>query len=111
MKALLASRALVRAAAREDREGRLEEDGDVEPDRPVLDVVEVEPHEIVEGEVRAARDLPEAGDPRQHEVALPVPVVQPLIVADRERARADEAHLAAEDVQELRQLVERELAE
>ena len=64
---------LVSAPAREDGERRLEKDRDVEPDRPVLDVVEVQPHEVVEGEVRAAGDLPEARDPGKHEVALPVP--------------------------------------
>ena len=40
--------ASVRAAAREHRERRLREDRKVEPDRPVLEVVEVEPDEIVE---------------------------------------------------------------
>src|SRR5215213_11654373 len=102
MKALLASRALVRAAAREDREGRLEENRDVEPDRPVLDVEEIEPHQVVEGEVRAAGDLPQARDPRQDEVALPVPVLETFVVADGERPRADEAHLPSEDVEQLR---------
>src|SRR4029453_13591443 len=81
------------------------------PNRPVLDVVKVEPHEVVEGQVRAARDLPEARDSRQDEVALAVPLLQELVVPGRQRAGADEAHLAAEDVRELRQLVERELPE
>ena len=80
-------------------------------ERPVLEVEEVEPHEVVEAEVRAAGDLPEAGHARQHEVALAVPALEPLEVAQRQRPRADEAHLAAQDVPELRDLVEREPAQ
>ena len=49
--------------------------------------------------------------PGQHEVALAVPVLEPLVVAQRQRPRADEAHLAAQHVPELRQLVEREPAQ
>ena len=41
-----------------------EQDREVEPDRPALEVEEVEPHEVVEVELRAAGDLPQAGDAR-----------------------------------------------
>ena len=37
-----------------------------------------------------------------------MPVLEHRVVAQRERPRADEAHLAAEHVRELRELVERE---
>ena len=37
-----------------------------------------------------------------------MPGLEQLVVADRERARADEAHLAAQDVQHLGDLVDRE---
>ena len=57
-------------------------------------------------EVAAPADLPEAGDARQHDVAALVPVVHELAVAQGQRARADEAHVALEHVEELRQLVE-----
>ena len=40
-----------------------------------------------------------------------MPRLEQLVVAHRERARADEAHLAAQDVQHLRDLVEREAAQ
>ena len=42
----------------------LEQDREVEPDRPALEVEEVEPHEVVEVELRAAGHLPQAGDRR-----------------------------------------------
>src|SRR5919108_1754292 len=95
----------VGASAREHGWDRLQENGDVEPDRPVLQVIEVEPDEIVETEVRAARDLPEAGQAREDEVALAVPGLELLVVAKREGPRPDQAHLPAQHVQELRHLV------
>jgi hypothetical protein len=40
-----------------------------------------------------------------------VPALDALVLLDHERTRADEAHLAFEDVQELRQLIQRTLAQ
>ena len=45
----------VRAARARTAGMRLREDRDVEPDRPVLEVVEVEPHEVVEARGRSGR--------------------------------------------------------
>src|SRR5947209_1768167 len=98
---------LVRAAPGGNGRQGLGEDRDVEPDRPVLEVVEVETYEVVEAEVDAAGDLPKAGHSREDEVALPMPVVELDVVAQRQRARADERHLAAKHVEDLRQLVDR----
>ena len=41
----------------------------------------------------------------------PVPVLEQPVVPERERSRADEAHLALDDVDDLRDLVEREAAQ
>src|SRR5689334_13548264 len=79
----------VRSAPREHGRQRLGEDRDVEPDRPVLEVVEVETDEVVEAEVDAPRHLPEAGHAGQDEVALAMPVVELDVVAERERPRTD----------------------
>ena len=49
--------------------------------------------------------------PGQHERALAVPVLEQRVVAQRQRPRADEAHLAAQDVEHVRELVEREAAQ
>src|SRR5215212_7679437 len=96
----------VGAAAGEDRHRGAEEDLEVEAERPGADVVEVEADHVVEGDLAAAADLPEAGDPGHR----PQPPVLPVLVlvdlgGDR-RARADQAHLAPEDVQQLGQLVD-----
>src|SRR5439155_6386716 len=95
----------------EHRRQRPGQDRDVEPDRPVLYVVEVEPNEVVEAQVDPAGDLPETGHPRQHEIALAVPRQELLVVADRKGPRADQRHLTPEDVKDLRHLVERKAAQ
>src|ERR687888_1786133 len=101
----------VRAAPCQDRGHRLNEDRDVHPERPVLEVVEVEPDEVIEAEVRAARDLPEARDAGEDVVPRPMPVLELGVIPEREGARPDQAHRAAKDVQELGNLVEREAPE
>src|SRR5437763_16032218 len=99
------------APPREYRRDRLEENREVEQDRPLLEVQEVEPDQVVEVEVRPARDLPQPGDPGEDQVALLVPFLEAVEIAQRQRSRAHERHLAAHDVRELRELVEREAAQ
>ena len=55
---------------------------------------------------RAAEHLPEAGDPGRQVEAAAAPAADALVLGDRQRPRADEAHLAAQHVPELRQLVD-----
>ena len=79
--------------------------------RPVVDVLEVEPRPIDRSRARGAADT-------CHRPVIPgfiesrrrVPVLVPGDVVERVRPRADEAHLAAEDVPQLRQLVDARLA-
>src|SRR5829696_2532086 len=94
------------AAPREHGGDGLQQDRQVEAHRPALEVEEVQPHEVVEVELRPAGDLPQAGDAGQHEIALLVPLLELLEVALGQRSRTDERHLAAQHVEELRQLVE-----
>src|SRR4051794_37343605 len=97
-------RALVGAA--EERERRLREDLQVEPRGPVLHVPDVELDAVGPGKRRASVDLRPAGDPRPNlEAAALARRVSLDLVAQR-RARTDDAHLAAQHVPQLRQLVE-----
>src|SRR3954447_18303925 len=57
----------VRPARRQDGEDRLPEDLQVERERPVLDVVEVEPDAVLPGQVGPAADLPQPRDARLHQ--------------------------------------------
>ena len=55
--------------------------------------------------------LPKAGHARLEVKAFPAPVHHVLILGENERPRPDEAHLTAQDIDELRQLVKRGTAQ
>src|SRR5881275_718142 len=100
----------LRAPARENCRERLQQDSCVERERPLVDVLKVERHPIVEAQVAAAADLPESCDPLRNTEAPNEPCFAEVgEVASRQRTWPDERHISLEDVQELRQLVEREL--
>src|SRR5206468_12698475 len=94
---------------------RQEEDLDVERQRPVLDVVSVVKRAITDGRGTAqVIDLRPSCEARPH--LLPLQVARHrravlLVEMGGLRARADEAHVAFDDVDELRQLVEARAAE
>src|SRR6266850_6697616 len=87
----------------------LQEDLQIEGETPALDVVEVVLDALLDGGVAApAVDLGPAGDPRLHLVAEHVAGHAPPELLDEARAlgpRAHQAHLAAQHVEELRELV------
>src|SRR5262245_59145732 len=90
------------AGAPHDLQHRPRQNLGVEPDRPRVDVPGVElddllevPHRLVAGE------LPEAGDAGAHREAPPVMRAIRVDLVERGRARAHQAHLAAEHVPEL----------
>src|SRR5207248_6167853 len=98
--------ALVRAG--EEGERRSREDLQVEPGRAVLDVPDVELDPIVPRQACSSVDLRPAGDagPDVETPALSRRVALDLV---RERgAGADEAHVAADDVPQLWQFVDRQ---
>ena len=75
-------------------------------ERVLLDVVEIVGHRFRVGQIRAAVDLGQAGDARLHIVALlPLrPVLRDQL--GLVRPRPDEVHVAAQDVEQVRQLVQ-----
>ena len=58
-----------------------------------------------------AEDLPGAGHARREVQPAAVPALDLAVLVEHERARADEAHLAAQHVRQLRKLVERGAAQ
>src|SRR5258706_14478550 len=103
------TKSLPRAAARKDGRDRAEEDLGVERKAPVVDVGEVQRHPFLEArDVVPARDLPEAGHAGLHREPAPLPALVARHLVGKRRPRADERHLALQDVPELRHLVERE---
>src|SRR4051812_40467177 len=79
----------VRAAPAEHDRDRLTEDLHVPPQRPVRDVDVVELDHLVERDLVAAEDLPQAGDARGRVEAATGPAGDPLGLVDHEGARAD----------------------
>ena len=85
------------------------DDLEVQAHAAVGDVLEVVGELLGPGHVARQPQLREAGDARAHDQPLPVAgdVARQLLEEARpDRARADDAHLAAQHVPELRQLVE-----
>src|SRR5829696_2063437 len=101
--------ALVGAA--EEGERRAQQDQQVGERRAVVDVPYVELDPLVPGERGAAVDLRPAGDPGQHLEAPPLAIGVLLDLVPERRPGTDHAHLAAHDVPQLRQLVDRGAAE
>ena len=106
-----ASLSLVDAFAAEHHPNGPGQDPQIERQRPVLDVPQVELDPLGPRQRRAAVDLRPPGDPRLDgepaTLALGV-----LLDLDRERrARADDRHLAADHVPQVRKLVERVAAQ
>src|SRR4051812_28555677 len=100
---------LVRAAEEGPRRPR--EDPQVEARRAVLDVPDVQLDPIRPRQLGPAVDLRPAGDAGPYVQTVPLVVVVLLDLVAQRRPRADHAHLPTDDVPELWQLVERELAQ
>ena len=90
-----------------------DQDFQIEPQRPVVNVFKVKTHPVLEiGNLIAAADLPEAGEAGLDAQAAAVgQIFKTFHLVHRQRARTDQAHFGAEHVVELRQLVEAVFAE
>src|SRR6185436_17220709 len=84
---------------------RLPEDPQVEPDGAVIDIPDVEAQALFPGLRVAAVDLRPAGDAGPHFVPARLLGRIEREIFRQERPRADEAHVAAQHIPELRQLV------
>src|SRR5262249_35757599 len=82
-----------------------EDDLQVEPGRPVFDVVNIQLHHLLERQAVAAADLRQAGQSRLYVKAFAVPGFVTFNLVGDGRSRADQRHLALEDVEDLRQFV------
>src|SRR5574338_1142422 len=91
----------VGAAPAEDRAEGPCRDREIEPEAATLHVVGLEQQSLLERAVRAAVHLPQAGDPRTYREQLGCLGTATQLVHEV-RSRADEAHLAEEDVRQLR---------
>src|SRR6266536_1857922 len=99
---------LRRAPARQNGRNRPQQNLQIQRRRPVVDVLQVELHPVIEIDLVPAADLPETSQARLHGEAAAVPAAVRLHLFRDRRARPDQAHVALEHIPELRQLVERE---
>src|SRR5579871_6328950 len=99
------------AATREHRGDRPDNDLYVPPQRHRVDVEQVQFHPVLESDVAAPIDLPETRQARLDGQATALPRRVALDLAWNGRARPYDAHVTAQHVVELRQLVQAELAQ
>ena len=96
---------------RAGRRDGLEHDLEVEPERPLIDVGQVQLHPGLEIDLVASADLPDAGDPRLHREPAPLPALVLGDLVGDGRPRTDHAHVAHQHVPELGKLVQASLAQ
>src|SRR5688572_17552808 len=111
----LALPALPRAAQADPERQKYQ--SEIEPERSALDVDEIVAELLTPRHVARRVDLRDPGEARLHAGACVIPrnllhrddasIAGGVDLAGTQRARADEAHVAAEDVHELRELVHR----
>src|SRR3954463_13254368 len=90
---------------------RTDDQPEVAPQRPVGDVDVVQPRHFIEGNIAGSEHLPHSRDPRLQAEAIARPLADMDVLFEDQRPRTDERHLAAEDVEQLRELVEREASQ
>src|SRR6476620_8443772 len=95
------------ATAFEDVLARTQKDLEVAPQRPVRGVQVVDRDHLIERDACRSEDLPMPGHAGFGVQSPSVPANYPGIFLGHQWTRAHQAHLSAQDVPELRQLVER----
>src|SRR5208283_1732397 len=95
-------------ATAENRDRRADKNFKVTLERPMLDVLDVQAHHLIEGEAITSTHLPQASHARQYIETAAVPVLIHFDFVENGRARTDYAHFAAQHVDDLRQLVDAE---
>src|SRR3989442_7936357 len=87
-----------------DPEGA-EDEVQVEAEAPVVHVLQIEPHPVVERDlVTTGADLPVAGEARTDREAAVLPGLVARHLAGQRRTRPDDAHVPDQDVDQLGQL-------
>ena len=95
------------ATTRDNGERSSQQDLEIQPKRPGLRISKVESHHIVEARPTPAIHLPQtchAG--LQFQYAAPMPVIIHFELVWNRRPRAHKRHFSAQNVQELRKLIE-----
>src|SRR5690242_8823099 len=84
------------AASAKQRGQGSRQDPKIAAEGPALEILHVEPDHLVERELVAAADLPQAGYSRSGVEAAQMPRLIELELVGQRRARSDDTHLAAD---------------
>src|SRR5258707_4625370 len=88
------------------------QDPQIQPQRPVVDVLQVHAHPFIEiADAISPADLPQTRNAWTHAELSLVPQLVPLELVRKRGARSNEAHVALEHAPQLRQLVQAVLPE
>src|SRR6266487_1043554 len=98
---------LVSTGPVDDRRPCLPENLQIEGERPVLDVAQIEPDRLLPGQIRPAADLPQAGQARLDREPAPHLAAIARGLLRQCRPGPDQGHIPEQHVDELRKLVER----
>ena len=95
---------LLRPGSQKHDGDRPEQNFQVKPERPIVNVFEVKSHPILEIlDLIATADLPEAGEAGLYtQTAAMGQIVETFNLIHRQWTRPNKTHLAAQDVEELR---------
>src|SRR5204863_8633839 len=90
-----------------------EQDAQVEPERPVVNVLKIQFHPALKAlDLVSPAHLPQARESRLHgETAALRRCLKLLYFVNRQWSRSDETHLATQHIPKLRKLIERGLAQ
>src|SRR6267143_424383 len=92
--------------SRQDRRNGLQQNPAVEQQAPFFDIGKIQHHANFKGRIRAGHDLPKPGDTGFHVEAPAIFGTVASTVLYRVRARANQGHVAFQDVPQLWQFVE-----
>src|SRR5712692_6779812 len=101
---------LVGAVIREHGGNGPKHDLEVQADGPIADVVQIEANHVFERDLAPSADLPEAGHPGHRLKSAELPLLVLVDLGWERRSWADQTHVTAQDVEQLRQLIETEAA-
>ena len=96
---------------KEDDAQRAEKDLHVQPEGDVHRVIGVVILAVVQVEIAVAAHLPQAGQPRAQRELDHFPILVVAVEHGQQRPRADDAHVPPEDVEQLREFVDLQLAD
>src|SRR5262249_33754954 len=98
-------------ARAQHRGNGLRDDRNLARPRPAFEILAIVLDALVVARAGAAADLPQPCDPRADQQIITAIAAVAIKLRARDRTRADEAHVAAQHVEQLRQLVEARLAQ